>query len=79
MCPAYPKVYLHPVTHPIPCGLVETVTLTCLSINNRYHLPSVSLSNNLPWASPSHNLPCLSLFPDMPGASLSITLTIRDN
>jgi hypothetical protein len=62
MCPACPK--------PLQHGLLETVTLTCLSTNNCHHLPRVSLSNNLP---------CVSLFPDMPGASLYITLTIGDN
>jgi hypothetical protein len=45
------------------------VTLTCLVTNNHFLLPGVS---------PSHNLPCVSLLPDMPGANLSITLTIRD-
>jgi hypothetical protein len=48
---------------------VETLTLTCLVTNNHFLLPGVS---------PSHNLPCVSLLPDMPGANLSITLTIRD-
>ena len=79
MCPACSKLYWYPITHSLPHGLVETVTLTCLSTNNCYHLPRVSLSNNLPWVSPSHNLPCVSLFPDMPRASLYITLTNRDN
>jgi hypothetical protein len=75
MCPACPKVYWYPVTHPMTHGLVETVTLTCLSTNNRYHLPIVSLSSNLPWVSPSYNPPCVIPFPDIPGADLSI----RDN
>jgi hypothetical protein len=71
MCLACPKPMIH--------GLVQTVTLTCLSTHKCYHLPRVSRSNNLPWVSPSNNLPRVSLFPNMPGASLYITLTIRDN
>jgi hypothetical protein len=32
------------------------------------------MSSNLAWVSASYNLPCVSLFPDIPGANMSITM-----